>query len=341
MTTKIVFCGDTFLQTRSGAPPLAKMRSRFEDAVGCLNVEAALDNTGGTRKETGVSLAVDETALDRIPDDVSILTIVNNHTGDVGDPRDLAGALRERGKLVVGPENPSVAEGEDLDDTSVAYFAAYFGLPGLRLSYDGSRADVLRELVARSTADQRLVILHWGFEHTSVPAPFQRQLAHSLVDCGADLIIGHHPHVPQGWESYNGKMIYYSLGNFNFCDFGEKPDENTRWGYTVTFDVKSGQSTASPYRINDDYQPEPMPDDERASRRSHLTRLSRTLEETDEVEWFTEYYADWYERESGRWRRRCLEEPKGSIWLKMIAWYCMPIQWKYRFYRWRFDKNGA
>ncbi len=59
-----------------------------------------------------------------------------------------------------------------------------------------------------------IVSLHWGIEHTISPQPYQITLAHSIIDCGADAIIGHHPHWPQGIELYHGKPIVYSLGNF-------------------------------------------------------------------------------------------------------------------------------
>lgn len=61
-----------------------------------------------------------------------------------------------------------------------------------------------------------IVCLHWGVEHTLHPMPIQRFEAHSLVDAGADAVIGHHSHTAQDVETYKGKPICYSLGNFIF-----------------------------------------------------------------------------------------------------------------------------
>ena len=61
-----------------------------------------------------------------------------------------------------------------------------------------------------------VVILHWGIEYQSSPTLNQRKGAHRLVRAGADAIIGHHPHVIQKEEYFNGKPIFYSLGNFVF-----------------------------------------------------------------------------------------------------------------------------
>jgi poly-gamma-glutamate capsule biosynthesis protein CapA/YwtB (metallophosphatase superfamily) len=69
--------------------------------------------------------------------------------------------------------------------------------------------------VARSAHDVVLVSLHWGIHMVpAVLADYQRQVAHALIDAGADAVLGHHPHVLKGIELYRGKAIFYSLGNF-------------------------------------------------------------------------------------------------------------------------------
>jgi poly-gamma-glutamate capsule biosynthesis protein CapA/YwtB (metallophosphatase superfamily) len=64
--------------------------------------------------------------------------------------------------------------------------------------------------------DLLIVSLHWGIEDSNVPTENQRKLARKLIDCGVDMVIGHHPHVLQPLEIYKGKIIAYSLGNFVF-----------------------------------------------------------------------------------------------------------------------------
>ena len=61
-----------------------------------------------------------------------------------------------------------------------------------------------------------IVTLHWGIEHTTKPTAQQRLEAHRIIDAGADAIIGHHTHTMQDIETYHGKPIYYSIGNFIF-----------------------------------------------------------------------------------------------------------------------------
>ncbi|MHB8994999.1 MAG: CapA family protein [Armatimonadota bacterium] len=106
-----------------------------------------------------------------------------------------------------------------------AHFAATAEKPGTVFVHEGkdqrptaATSQMLKEDLARArqVADVIIVSYHWGLERHSTPTTFQRQLAHQTVDYGADLIVGHHPHVPQGVEIYHGRPIVYSLGNFVF-----------------------------------------------------------------------------------------------------------------------------
>lgn len=74
----------------------------------------------------------------------------------------------------------------------------------------------IRALRMEDSSAVILVSLHWGQEHTLVPTPMQRRIAHRLIDAGADALICHHTHTLQTIEEYHGKYIYYSLGNFIF-----------------------------------------------------------------------------------------------------------------------------
>lgn len=87
--------------------------------------------------------------------------------------------------------------------------------PGVAVTYDPTRAlQSIEE--AREEADLIVVLVHWGIELKETPESYQVELGHQYIDAGADLVIGSHPHVLQGLESYKGKWIAYSLGNFIF-----------------------------------------------------------------------------------------------------------------------------
>ncbi|WP_256941219.1 CapA family protein [Bacillus sp. EAC] len=84
-----------------------------------------------------------------------------------------------------------------------------------------------------------MINFHWGIERDYVPNSTQKNLAHYSIDHGADLIIGHHPHVVQGIEEYKGKFIVYSLGNFMFGG-NKNPSDKDTFVFQQTFHLKNG-----------------------------------------------------------------------------------------------------
>jgi len=68
----------------------------------------------------------------------------------------------------------------------------------------------------RDSTDFIVVVIHWGNEREYRPDKKQKAMGHALIDAGADLVVGHHPHVLQPIEKYRGRYIAYSLGNFVF-----------------------------------------------------------------------------------------------------------------------------
>jgi len=329
----MLFCGDTFLLTRNGENPFDHVTKTFQDQVVCLNLETSLK--GVVLKEKNVCLGVDENDLDMIPETARILSLVNNHVSDSGNPARLVQALEQRGKIVVGPGNPSQSH-ITLDGMDIDFFSAYFGLPRLRVSYNGAKAKALERMLLDSNAERKIVNLHWGYEDTVVPAPFQCELADRLVDAGASIIIGHHAHVAQGWEVYRGVPIFYSLGNFNFWQFDRSTSENNRWGYMVHYDLMCGEAKPIPYRINENYQPYRVSREEEADLLLKLNHLSEAARTVDIGTWFKTEYANWYAHESGVWKKLCFIGGSPRVWLKGIAWLCIPMQLKYYAYATQF-----
>jgi poly-gamma-glutamate synthesis protein (capsule biosynthesis protein) len=69
---------------------------------------------------------------------------------------------------------------------------------------------------AEAESDFVVIYLHWGVERTNYPVEYQKELARKYIDAGADVVVGCHPHVMQGFEFYKDKPIAYSLGNYWF-----------------------------------------------------------------------------------------------------------------------------
>lgn len=91
---------------------------------------------------------------------------------------------------------------------------------------------------------------HWGDMYSYMPNAQQRNMAHFAIDNGVDLVIGHHPHVLQGKESYNGKNIVYSLGNFCYGGKMNPQDKDTIiFQQILSFDVSKGEIVGTDYNI--------------------------------------------------------------------------------------------
>lgn len=163
---------------------------------------------------------------------VDAVSLANNHALDFGtdalldtcDTLDAAGILHtgagkdlEEAKKAVEIEiqGKKVAMIGATRVIPVAEWATYGNTPGMLAAYDPK---ILLDEVERlaETQDHVIVFIHWGIERAEHPEAYQRELGKKLIDAGADMVIGAHPHVLQGIEYYQGKPIVYSLGNFIF-----------------------------------------------------------------------------------------------------------------------------
>ena len=125
---------------------------------------------------------------------------------------------------------------------------------GIDVTLHSDNLEPYYELIKQiKKSDNRVLVnIHWGFEYHDNPSQNQKLIAHALIDSGADLIIGHHPHVTQPAEIYKNKAIFYSLGNFIFDQIGQKTNEGM--GVGAVFSQKEIQYFLFPYQIKN-FQP--------------------------------------------------------------------------------------
>lgn len=163
---------------------------------------------------------------------IDVVNLANNHILDQGEQ-----GLLDTFSLLTKSQINYVGAGKDMEEAyrpaviekkgiSIAVFGFsrvipevswYAGKnkPGVAATYDPIKAvEAIKKV--RDQVDLVIVIPHWGKEKEDQPVDYQRSLAKAYIDAGADLIVGGHPHVLQGFESYKGKWIAYSMGNFIF-----------------------------------------------------------------------------------------------------------------------------
>nr|WP_288673039.1 CapA family protein [uncultured Blautia sp.] len=201
---------------------------------------------------------------------VEAVNTANNHSHDYGEQsfNDTLAALDDAGIVHFGYDETAVMDVKGIK----------VGLVGIYELYDHlEREQQLKDNIAKVKADGAqliVVIFHWGNETETVPDSNQTTLGRIAIDEGADLVCGHHPHVLQGIETYKGKNIVYSLGNFCFGGNSSPSDMDTMiYQQTFTIDadgVKKDNVTniipcsisSAAYDGYNNYQPTPAEGDE-------------------------------------------------------------------------------
>lgn len=164
---------------------------------------------------------------------IEAMNLANNHSKDYGETgyEDTIRYLEEAGIVTFGYDRTAIMK---IHGISVGLVGIYELAEGM------GKMDQVKELteqIRQQGAQLVIVSFHWGTEKANNPDDTQKALAHAAIDSGADLVLGHHPHVLQGIETYKGKKIVYSLGNFCFGGNKNPRDKDTLiYQQTFTFE---------------------------------------------------------------------------------------------------------
>lgn len=188
------------------------------------------------------------------------LSLANNHMQDYGEQGciDTLAAVQEAGigYFGLGPDQQSALAPLIIERGGVrlALLGAtrYANAQGAHHGTASERTGILQRIIRRLKTEGCFVVpyFHWGYEYVHVPSPRERRIAHACIDAGADLVIGAHPHVWQARETYRGKHVFYSLGNFVFHSSvfdGLSPipnDPRLNQGLLIAVDISSDHSYA-------------------------------------------------------------------------------------------------
>ncbi|WCK52736.1 CapA family protein [Aneurinibacillus sp. Ricciae_BoGa-3] len=222
---------------------------------------------------------------------LSIVGLANNHTLDYGpiSLTDTIAALDKQGM-------PHVGAGKNLADATNVFYTVKKGKKIAVLNYTwvmpsaswaaGSKKAGLASAYdpalmyskvkeARKQAGVVIVFLHWGKERSEKPERYQVDTAHKLIDLGADIVVGSHPHVIQPIERYKNKLIAYSLGNFIFT---RNSLDRCSQSALFSVNVQQGKLSAAliPVRITNG-QPKPMQQKEKMPFLHYIDRISSSL----------------------------------------------------------------
>lgn len=333
----LTVAGDTTFTDATQPTVGEDLRAVLADAdLSVTNLEAPIAGRGSPISKSGpVNEAVAETPEFVREMGFDAVTLANNHLMDMG-PDGLEHTVERcqaEGLETCGVgESPTDALDPlrtDVAGQSVAlvnvcereFGAADRGGPGTAWVGHDDATRVVR--AAEETADVVVVIAHGGIEYLPFPPLGHQRRLRSFARAGADLVVGHHPHVPQGWERYEGTPICYSLGNFRYDIPGRT---KTEWGLLVdaTF---AGETLASV-----DLRPVERRDDAVAfmgerwavdDHRPYFERVSEITADRDALQaHWQELSVRIFEQRYGRW----LRIGTGSDLLSLIR---HPLQYLY------------
>lgn len=252
----LVFCGDIMLSRNvarsiEGDPakdftfPFAVMAPWLREAdIAFANLESPISGRGEKIEKAYTFNAPPEAIEGLVYAGFDVLSLANNHVLDFGTVamEDTVKALEDNAIRDVGiaegdtPQVPPILAVRDLSigylaycDPVPAYSYAREFLAFNRRPASGTEENIARDIaLLRERADIIVVSMHWGIEYKSKPDEHQVALGRFIIDAGANIVAGHHPHVQQEPEFYNEGIILYSMGNFVFDQYSRPPTRISR-----------------------------------------------------------------------------------------------------------------
>lgn len=259
----LVFAGDIVLDDaagemiRRGEDPFANLAGVFGSAdVRIGNLECVIA-TSGSAGDKNYTFRAHPRTIPILKRHFDALALANNHSGDFGRAAfaQMLGLLKESDLAQFGgghdlsqAHTPLIIERKGLRIALLGYnefmprsFEADYNAPGIAWSEDEQVVADIRKARAVYRADLVVPVMHWGWENELTSNARQRHLARVMIDAGADVVIGGHPHVTQEIEHYKGKPIIYSVGNFVMK---ETDNANQRRGWLLRLQLdKQGVSS--------------------------------------------------------------------------------------------------
>lgn len=254
---RLLFLGDIMLDrhvkelmvTNGGVPYLFeqwRLPAEWQNVdLMMANLEGAVTTDGEHYPpQAGIDFAFDPADVAAFKDyGFNAFTLANNHMSDQGRTgfTETQAYMEELGYVHAGCPDRQV---EACSIATTTLQGIEVGLAGYSMVYGLLDETAMVEQIRTLAASTDFVIanVHWGVEYVHEHNSVQTRVAHALADAGADLVIGHHPHVVQDREVYNGVPIFYSLGNFIFDQYFS-PETQEGVGVGVVLQVDEGGVT--------------------------------------------------------------------------------------------------
>ena len=336
---KLMAVGDTWARAADDGHPFGEEILQFLGGKDLLfgNLETTLSETGERAEKHHVIFTAPEAAQYLADAGFDVLSVANNHSSDRGAEgfKNTLDALESRNILAIGGSATGDRQGPIIVERNGVQvgFAAYT-IGKLAISRDVSVNRLVEEDIFRDISslvgrcDHIAVSLHWGTEMAYYPSPDQIDLAHRLIDAGATLILGHHPHTMQAIERYHGGLIAYSLGMFQFEP--QWPHNLSREAIILSVDLQKdgvvGEHEITPLIIDDDFRPRLVEGSRGEEILALVTEISRPVAEGEltGARWFEEIAPVYMRMNYESYRYRIRHNGPLPI-LEMMVWLVTPF----------------
>jgi hypothetical protein len=272
-----------------GGNPLDGMRGELAaNDANMVNLETAVGSKGTAQSKQYTFHSPPELVRRLREAGVTVVNLANNHSLDFGAESllETIGYARDAGLQVVGaganaadayaPAIVSTAGGSvaflGISQVVPAGWAAGPGRAGVASAYD-LQATTNAVRAARSRADHVVVMIHAGIELAECPSSMQRQLAGALLDAGAEVVVGGHPHVLQGIQFGNGRLVDYSMGDFVWYQNNPPADQTGLLSVVLAPEGAAGYGF-TPARVDDNGSPQPLSGQAASDALAHLNSLA-------------------------------------------------------------------
>jgi len=214
--------------------PFAKVKSIFsKDDMTLVNLEGVFTNYNVPASKQYTFRASPDKVNILVQGSIEAVNIANNHTMDYGQQGydDTIAALDSKGIVYTG-------DGEITTYTTSS--GVKIGMVGYKFTHTSQTFAKNVQKLKDMGCDIIIFSMHWGAEGYYDPVDIQVQMAKAAIDAGADIVVGHHPHVLEKIDMYKGKYILYSMGNFCFGGNTNPTDKDTAI-VQATFTTKGGE----------------------------------------------------------------------------------------------------
>ncbi|MHA1341274.1 MAG: CapA family protein [Promethearchaeota archaeon] len=334
---KLLAVGDISLNVKNNEDPFKSVNHLFKEKdILFANLETVITNYDIPREQKLIYLRTSKENVVYLKNNkFDIINIANNHILDYGPKgfNDTLEVLNQNGILFIGAGNhkfnqPQIIIGKK--DIKVGFLGYKEGRFNNTNNYIFINTICEKKIIfdikkIKSKCDIVVISLHWGIENVFFPSPLQIKLAKKLIDAGAFLILGHHPHIVQGIEKYKNGLIVYSLGNFQFLSYKEKNKKSiilsvkiNKYGI-VDFEI-------IPVKINEEFKPFIMNKEESNKMLSFINAISQPILKGEITKnwWFGQIAREYITFNTQFWITR-IKKYGIKHFLKFIEWLISPF----------------